>query len=171
MRSVRFLPLLLLLIQCVLEATMHEIEVLRTPASVKEFVNLRAACGMRPRTIASAEKGLRNTLFWVTLRKDNQLIGMGRVVGDGGTVVQITDIAVHPEHRKKGYGRYIFEAIQEYILNEIPDDAFVCLFAEKEIAPFYHRNGFEYAHEKWPGMFWPCKTRVNLHSTPLEYKE
>lgn len=162
-RFLKSLSLLALLIQCVLGAALNEIEVSHAPPSAEEYVHLRAVCGMRPRTLASAQKGLGNSLFWVVLRENGMLIGMGRVVGDGGTVAQITDIAVHPDHRKKGYGKFLFEAIQDYILKEIPDDAFVCLFAEKGVAPFYHANGFVYAHENWPGMFWPCATRAKLN--------
>ena len=141
---------------------MEGIEVLYTPPTAKEFVDLRAAAGMRERKISSAEKGILNSLFWITLRNNGKLIGMGRVVGDGGTVVQITDIAVDPEQQGKGYGSFIFNRIQEFILSEIPDDAFVCLFAEKEIASFYQDKGFEFSQEKWPGMYWPCLDRVKI---------
>jgi GNAT superfamily N-acetyltransferase len=138
------------------------VEVVYAAPKAEEFVALRAVAGMRERKIASAEKGLPNSLFWVTLRIQDKLIGMGRVVGDGGTVAQITDIAVHPDYRRRGYGRFIFEEIERYILEEIPDDAFVCLFAEKEIAHFYEGRGFVFAQEKWPGMFWPCAERAKL---------
>lgn len=78
---------------------MQEIEVRYEPPHAEEFVALRAATGMRARTVASAEKGIPHSLFWITLRSQGKLIGMGRVVGDGGTVVQITDIAVHPDYQ------------------------------------------------------------------------
>ncbi len=87
---------------------------------------------------------------------------MGRVVGDGGTIVQITDVVVDPEYQRNGYGKIILNSIQKYILAEIPDDAFVCLFAEKEIAHFYQHRGFELSQEKWPGMYWPCAERVKI---------
>ena len=143
---------------------MEGIEIIYGPPTAEEFVNLRAITGLRERTVASAEKGIVNSLFWVTLRHKGKLIGMGRVVGDGGTIAQITDIAVHPEHQKHGYGKCIFEAIQKYILTEIPDDAFVCLFAERKITPFYQERGFELSEEKWPGMLWPRAERVKYKS-------
>jgi len=141
---------------------MQGIEVLYAPPTAKEFVDLRSAAGMRQRKIGSAEKGIPNSVFWITLRNQGKLIGMGRVVGDGATVVQITDIVVDPEQQGKGYGSFIFNRIREFILAEIPDDAFVCLFAEKEIAPFYQDRGFEFSQEKWPGMYWPCLDRAQI---------
>lgn len=143
---------------------MQGITIFYEPPTPEEFVALRAIAGMRERTIASAEKGIKNSLFWVTLRKHGDLIGMGRVIGDGGTVAQITDVAVHPEYQGRGYGKCILDAIQKYILEEIPDDAFVCLFSEKEITPFYHSRGFEFSQENWPGMYWPCAQRVKIKS-------
>lgn len=143
---------------------MQEIEVLYEPPTAKEYVDLRSAAGMRERKIGSAEKGISNSVFWITLRNQGKLIGMGRIVGDGGTVVQITDIAVDPEQQGKGYGSFIFDQIQKFILAEIPDDAFVCLFAEREIAFFYQDKGFEFSQDKWPGMYWPCLDRVKINA-------
>ena len=140
----------------------QDIEILYTPPTAKEFVDLRAVAGMRERKVSSAEKGIPNSLFWVTLRSHGKLIGMGRVVGDGGTVVQITDIAIDPEQQGKGYGSFIFDQIQRFILAEIPDDAFVCLFAEKEVASFYQAKGFEFSQENWPGMYWSCLDRIKI---------
>jgi GNAT superfamily N-acetyltransferase len=140
----------------------HGVEIFYEPPTAEEYVALRAVAGMKERKVISAEKGILNSLFWVTLRSRGKLIGMGRVVGDGGTVAQITDIAVDPEERGKGYGSFIFDRIREYILAEIPDDAFVCLFAERAVAPFYEARGFEFSQEKWPGMYWPCLDRVKI---------
>src|SRR5579863_9749922 len=86
----------LLSIQIWCSTNMQGIEILLGPPTAEEFVALRAAAGMKERKVASAEKGILNSLFWITLRSQGKLIGMGRVVGDGGTVVQITDIAVDP---------------------------------------------------------------------------
>lgn len=140
---------------------MQDIEILHEPPMAQEFVDLRAAAGMKERSVASAEKAIFNSLFWVTLQQE-KLIGMGRLVGDGGSVVQITDIAIDPEWQRKGYGSFIFDRIQKFILEEVPDDAFVCLFAEKEVTSFYQTKGFELSHEKWPGMYWPCLDRIKI---------
>ncbi len=59
---------------------MQEIEVLYAPPTAQEFLDLRAAAGMRERKVLSAEKGIPNSLFWITLRNHGKLIGMGRVV-------------------------------------------------------------------------------------------
>lgn len=62
-----------------------------------EFVTLRTTAGMRRR--------MRDT--------QSKLIGMGRLVGDLGSFVAISDIAVHPDHQGKECGRFILEALFE----------------------------------------------------------
>ena len=141
---------------------MQEIEVIYAPPTAQEFVDLRAAAGMPGRTVSSAEKGNPNSLFWITLRKHGKLIGMGRVVGDGGSVVLISDIAVDLGEQVEGCASFIFDRIQEFILEEIPDDAFVCHFADTDMASLCQVKGFVSSQEKWPGMFWPCLDRMQI---------
>ncbi len=52
--------------------------------TVEEFRQLRIACGLSPRAVEAATKGLPNSLFATAIRDQGKLIAMGRVVGDGG---------------------------------------------------------------------------------------
>ena len=63
---------------------------------VETYLKLRESAGMRPRTHSGASKGLGSELFSVILRLEDsgEAVGMGRVVGDGGTVFHICDMAV-----------------------------------------------------------------------------
>ena len=143
---------------------MQKIDIIYQPPTPEEFVKLRKIAGLQPKKITSAEKGIYNSLFWVTVRRRGKLIGMGRVVGDGGTVVQIADIAVDPKYQRMGYGELILNNIKDYILAEIPDDAFVCLFSEKAAITFYGSKEFELSEKRWPGMYWPSGERVKPRS-------
>ncbi|WP_442905530.1 GNAT family N-acetyltransferase [Halomonas sp. BC04] len=49
-----------------------------------------------------------------------ELIGMGRVAGDGGTFFQVVDIAVAPQHQGRGLGKIIMNEICRYIDHEVP---------------------------------------------------
>ena len=60
-----------------------------------EYIELRSAAGLSPKTQEAAELGLPNSLFAVCIRLDEKLVGMGRIVGDGGCNFEIVDIAVH----------------------------------------------------------------------------
>ncbi|MEW9094692.1 MAG: hypothetical protein AB2417_06370 [Clostridiaceae bacterium] len=50
----------------------------------KEYNNLRIISGLSPKDEAASEIGLKNSIFMVTLRDADKLVGMGRIIGDGG---------------------------------------------------------------------------------------
>ncbi len=101
------------------------------PPSPQEYCALRAKCGLGRRTIEAAAIALPRSLFAVSLRTSDQvLIGMGRVVGDQGSHVQVVDIAVDPEFQKQGLSRQIMNRIMTYMREQVPDCAYVNLFAD-----------------------------------------
>lgn len=51
--------------------------------SAKDFLRLKVATGFHDRPIEQVEKALQNNLFDVTVTYANEVIGMGRLVGDG----------------------------------------------------------------------------------------
>ena len=67
--------------------------------SADTYRHLRVASGLSPKSAEAAARGLPNTLFAVQLLLDGEPVGMGRVIGDGGTAYQVVDIAVLPEHQ------------------------------------------------------------------------
>ena len=106
------------------------------------FLALRLGAGMRARSKEGIEKGLGKELFSVVLRLEENLepVGMGRVVGDGGTIFVICDMAVIENWQRKGGGTMIMEALMEFILREAPPKSYVNLMAD--IDGFYERWGF-----------------------------
>jgi ribosomal protein S18 acetylase RimI-like enzyme len=108
---------------------------------------------MTPRSREGVERGLPNSLFGVVTEHEptGETVGMGRIVGDGGTVYQITDMAVHPDHQRRGLGTRVMEAILDYLEREAPSRAYVNLFADVE--GFYERFGFEETRPASKGMY------------------
>ena len=121
--------------------------------TVEEYVSLREAAGLTPRSREGVERGLPNSLFGVIVEHGptGETVGMGRVVGDGGTVYQITDMALHPDHQRRGLGTRVMEAILAYLEREAPSRAYVNLFADVE--GFYERFGFEETRPDSRGMY------------------
>jgi ribosomal protein S18 acetylase RimI-like enzyme len=130
-----------------------EYDVVERLPTVEEFVSLREAAGMTPRSREGVERGLPNSLFGVVTEHEptGETVGMGRIVGDGGTVYQITDMAVHPDHQRRGLGTRVMEAILDYLEREAPSRAYVNLFADVE--GFYERFGFEETRPASKGMY------------------
>lgn len=113
-----------------------------TPA-VEEYRALRVAAGLSPKTAEAAARGLPNSLFAVCARQGDRLIGMGRVVGDGGCNFEIVDIAVHPDLQRQGVGSAIMEALMAYLHAHAPPSAYVSLIADEGAPALYRRFGFE----------------------------
>nr|WP_303650318.1 GNAT family N-acetyltransferase [Halalkalicoccus sp. NIPERK01] len=105
---------------------------------------------MNAHTEEAARRGLGNELFAVTVREGTQAVAMGRIVGDGATVYQLVDIAVHPDHQGEGLGRRVVERLLAYLDDNAPETAYVNLIAN--VPEFYERFGFETCAPELVGM-------------------
>ncbi len=120
---------------------------------VDTYLQLRERAGMRARTLQGATKGLGSELFSVILRvsTSGEAVGMGRVVGDGGTVFHICDMAVDEKWQGKGGGTMIMDSLMEYIFKEASPLSYINLMADVE--GFYERWGFKPTIPNSRGMF------------------
>lgn len=120
--------------------------------TVKEFIALREAAEMASRSVEAVERGLPNSVFGVTVVDDTgEVVGMARIIGDGGSVYQIGDMAVHPDHQRQGLGSRMMERLMAYLENNAPEGAYVNLMADVE--GFYEQFGFEYTAPASHGMY------------------
>lgn len=103
---------------------------------------LRATCGLSPKTAEAAERGLKGTLFAVQIIDGEQVIGMGRVIGDGGAMYQVCDIAVLPDYQGQGLGKLIMTEIRRYLDENAPESAYVSLIADGPAQHLYTQYGF-----------------------------
>ncbi len=120
--------------------------------SATEYMALRIAAGLSPKTAEAAERGLPNSLFAVCIRSASKLVGMGRVIGDGGCNFEIVDIAVHPDFQRQGLGSKIMESLMTYLRDNAPPSAYVCLIADEGAPALYQRFGFEFTAPSSVGM-------------------
>jgi GNAT superfamily N-acetyltransferase len=131
---------------------MQEYEIAVRIPTVAEYCALRAGAGLSPRSPEIVRVALPNTLFAVVIEHRGSAVGMGRVVGDGGTVFQVADIAVLPEHQGRGLGKQILDTIDAWLRQTARPGAFVNLFADRGVAPLYARYGFRPRDPDEPGM-------------------
>ncbi|MDM1408034.1 GNAT family N-acetyltransferase [Myroides sp. DF42-4-2] len=117
---------------------------------VHTYCNLRVQSGLSPKTPEAATIGLRNSLCCVAVldgENNNEIIGMGRLVGDGACHCQVVDICVLPAHQKRGLGKRIMTKLDEFIQANIPDSCYVNLIADGEAYRLYEQYGFK---DVWP---------------------
>lgn len=126
-------------------------ELVRSVPDPETFCALREAAGLSPRSLDGARRGLPNTVFGVQVEYGAETVGMARIVGDGGTVYQIADMAVRPEHQGRGLGTAMMDELVAYLDREAPPHAYVNLMADVE--GFYERWGFESTAPDSRGMY------------------
>lgn len=116
----------------------------------KRYQFLREHSGLSPKTEEAARLGMENSLCCVAILdedNDNEVVGMGRIVGDGACHCQVVDICVLPEHQKKGLGKLIMQKLDEYMNSNLPDSCYVSLIADGVAFQLYAQYGFK---EVWP---------------------
>lgn len=109
---------------------------------IDDYRRLRVATGLSPRSAEAAARGLPNTLFGVSVLYGEQVIGMGRVIGDGGCFFTVVDIAVEPAHQKRGLGKRVMAALDAWLRANAPASSNVSLFADGEARRLYAQYGF-----------------------------
>ncbi|MEK5468296.1 GNAT family N-acetyltransferase [Paenibacillus sp. FSL P2-0089] len=120
--------------------------------SVEDYIALRQEAGLSPMSIEGAAVGLPNSAFAVTVYAGDLLVGMGRVIGDGGCFFQVTDIAVKPSFQGRGLGKTIMGEIRAF-LDSVPEKAYISLIADGEAAKLYAKYGFAPVMPASQGMF------------------
>ena len=119
-------------------------EVVDNVLSAEDFIRLKVATGFIDRPLQQVEKALKNGLFNVSAVCDGNVIGMGRLVGDGAMYWYLQEIIVLPEYQGKGIGKSIVNRLIEHIKSEaVPGTKIeIGLTAVKGKEPFYEKFGF-----------------------------
>lgn len=117
-------------------------EVVAGVPSVEVFRRLRTDAGLSDRDPVAVAAALPNTWYGVVLRHEGEPIGMGRIIGDGGTAFQVVDICVHPAHQGRGLGRRIMAELTEELERRAPATAYVSLIADGPARFLYEKFGF-----------------------------
>jgi len=126
--------------------------VVRAP-SLEEYAALIEAVGWAGYTnLEPIPIALRNSLFCVVALKKSDVIGMGRLVGDGARFIYVQDIMVLPKYQGRGVGTAIMDSLMTYIDNHAPRKTYIHLFTNKKTSGFYERYGFKGPEQPFYGM-------------------
>ena len=117
---------------------------LENELTVEDYLKLRAKVNWKPLSVPQAEQAIKNSLYIVTAIEDGQLIGMGRIVGDGAVICYVQDLIVVPDAQGKGVGSELLKRLQSYVdsLRMEHSEMMLCLMCAKGRESFYESNGF-----------------------------
>ena len=111
----------------------------------QDFVRLRVLTGFADIPIEHAKRALDGGLINVSAIYGDQLIGMGRMVGDGAMYWYLQEIIVLPEFQKQGVGAKIVNHLVDYAVSHSTTGKFTTIggVSAKGKEDFYRKLGFE----------------------------
>lgn len=130
-----------------------EYQVVERVPSVEEYLALREAVGWGRLDERMTAQGLANALFTVCVLYEGDVIGCGRVIGDGGLYFYLQDIIILPRYQGNGLGKRLMGAIMAYVDAHALPGAFIGLMAAQGVSDFYTPFGFAVRPPERPGMF------------------
>ena len=111
--------------------------------TAKQFLLLRESVGWKGVEF-QIENALKCGLYNIAAKDNNEVVGMGRLVGDGIMYWYIQDVIVHPRYQSKGIGKEIMRLLTQYVeKNSLPNTTVtVGLMAAKGKENFYEKLGY-----------------------------
>ena len=108
-----------------------------------DYLGLRQRAGLSPKTRPQGEAAIRGGWAAVhVVADDGSVVGMGRVIGDGGWYFHIVDMAVLPEHQRRGLGDAVLTWLVTRIRRYAPPDPYITLLADEPGRRLYEQHGF-----------------------------
>lgn len=121
--------------------------------SVEAYNQLRVNAGMSStKPHSEVEKALKGTLFLVSVYEEDELIGLGRIVGDGGIAFIVCDIMVDKKFQRRGIANQIMEMIDQWFDKNTHESSFITLLAKVPADKLYRKHHFCYLDENRVGM-------------------
>lgn len=121
------------------------ISLVENDITIEEYKYLRSKVGWNMLSDKQSESALANSIFNVkALDDEGNIIGMGRIVGDGAVICYIQDLIVIPEAQGKRVGSMIIDRLIEYVksIKEDGTTMMLCLMCAKGREPFYEKHDF-----------------------------
>ncbi|TLS22445.1 uncharacterized protein PpBr36_10027 [Pyricularia pennisetigena] len=116
--------------------------------SAQTYRDLRSGAGIIPVTAEQAEAAVKGTWYGchivhTSASSSETIVGMGAVIANGSWYFHIVDVAILPEHQRKGLGKAVIHALMEYILaNKAEGRPFICLSASVKGVSLYRKCAF-----------------------------
>jgi len=102
---------------------------------------------------AQWEKSLLNTIYSIVAIKDNEIVAMGRLLGDASIYWYINDVYVLTEYQGCGIGREIVNRLLQYVKENslLGTEVSVCLMCAQDKEAFYEKLGFRIRPHEYEG--------------------
>ncbi len=122
-----------------------EVRLVDNILQAEDFIRLRIEAGFVEIPADHARKALQNGLINVSAIYNGELVGMGRLVGDGAMYWYLQEIIILPPFQRKGIGTMIVNHLVDYAKANSKTGKFTTIggVSAKGKEPFYEKMGFE----------------------------
>jgi len=123
--------------------------------STDEFLDIIESVGFKTYSKEQVDKALKNTMYMVKVVLNDEVVGIGRVVGDYSILCCLSDICVRPEYQGKGIGLMIIKELKRMVEDGVGEGEKMQI----ELTPtagnekFYEKGGFKYKPDVLTGMY------------------
>ena len=110
----------------------------------EDFVRMRKETGFADIPVEHAERALNNGLLNISAIYKGEIVGMGRLVGDGAMYWYLQEIIILPKFQKRGIGTIIVDYLVDYAKRNSYTGKFTTIggVSAKGKKPFYEKMGF-----------------------------
>ena len=121
----------------------------------EDICYLRKLLGWKDLPVEQFEKGIKHTMCSVTIKNNDDLIAVGRLVGDYSCKGVLSDIMVNPKYQKQGFGKIVVTNLLEQAASFIIEGGQFQVEATPTYGnrDFYVRCGMKYKPENQDGVY------------------
>lgn len=137
--------------------------------SKEDYLELRKSVKWKHLSDRQVDAAIKNCREMITAwdSKTKEIVGMGRLVGDGLVVMNIQDLIVRPEYHKMGIGSEMIKRLKKKVIESLEpgEELMFTLMCAKGREHFYEKNGFiaRPTQDLGPGMItYLYKTNTDL---------
>ena len=116
---------------------------------------LRKILGWKEISKEQLDKGLEHSEYKITIKNEDDIIAVGRIVTDYSCKGLLSDILVNPNYQKQGFGKIVVTSLIKMVKDNLKDGE---LF-QVEASPtngnrdFYIKCGMKYKPENQDGTY------------------
>ena len=121
----------------------------------KDLFEMRKKLGWKEIGIRQLEIGLSNTMYKISIKEGNDIVALGRLIGDYSCKGLLSDILVDPKYQGKGYGKIVVTSLINMVKENLKEGELFQIEATppKGNLDFYIKCGLKYKPENQDGVY------------------
>ena len=121
----------------------------------EDILFLRELLGWKKIPIEQLEKGLKNTEYKISIKNNEDVIAVGRLITDYSCKGLLSDIMVNPKYQKQGFGKIIVTGLIDMVKNNLKEGELFQIEASPTSGnrEFYIKCGMKYKPENQDGVY------------------